>query len=365
MKKLIHLIAGARPNFMKIAPLFHAFSSEEWAITKIIHTGQHYDENMSNSFFDDFKLPMPDYNLGIGSGTHAEQTAKVMIEYEKLCELERPDWIIVVGDVNSTLACSLVAAKLLISVAHLEAGLRSYDRNMPEEINRLVTDQLCDLLWTPSFDGNENLLKEGISADKMDLVGNIMLDSFELLRDKIVDDSTTKQLGLEGVKYGVLTLHRPSNVDISLKLEKIVNEIIRISKLVTIVFPIHPRTEKRLKKFNLYDSLKLNNSVILCEPLSYIKFMNLVISSSLVITDSGGIQEETTYLNIPCFTLRKNTERPVTITLGTNRLIEPEDIKSSIEKVLNNVVFEHKCPELWDGNTAGRVVNSLKNRIFV
>ena len=317
---------------------------------------------MSESFFDDFKLPEPNYNLGVGSGTHAEQTAKVMIEYEKLCLSEHPNWVVVVGDVNSTVACSLVAAKLHIPVAHLEAGLRSFDRHMPEEINRIVTDQLSDLLWTPSIDGNENLIKEGIGKEKINLVGNIMLDSFEMVRNKIENDNTLNNLKLEGIDFGVLTLHRPSNVDNPNQLEKIVHALLSISKLLTIVFPIHPRTKKKLNEFNLYALLENNDSVILCDPLRYIQFMNLVISSKLVITDSGGIQEETTYLGIPCFTLRKNTERPITITLGTNMLVESSNLKENVEKALKVDHIDHKCPELWDGKTANRIVKSLKEK---
>ncbi len=365
MKKNIHLIAGARPNFMKIAPLYHALIKENWLNVKIVHTGQHYDQKMSDSFFKNLNLPEPDFNLNIGSGKHAEQTGKIMIAYEKLCEEDIPDWIIVVGDVNSTLACSLVASKLLIPVAHLEAGLRSYDREMPEEVNRILTDQICELLWTPSKDGDENLIKEGISEEKIEFVGNIMLDSFEMLRDKIANDNTKASLGLDEESYCVLTLHRPSNVDDQTQLEKIISEVILASEKIKIVFPIHPRTLGALEKYGLLTKLKDIDSIILLEPLDYIKFMNLVLSSVAVVTDSGGIQEETTYIGIPCFTLRDNTERPITITDGTNKLIKANEIHKCIDYVSTP---EYKTDKIaltyWDGKTAERVVNSLKNRVF-
>ncbi|MEM7401020.1 MAG: UDP-N-acetylglucosamine 2-epimerase (non-hydrolyzing) [Pseudomonadota bacterium] len=366
MKKNIHLIAGARPNFMKIAPLYHALIKRDWADVKLVHTGQHYDANMSDSFFQDLKIPAPDFNLNVGSGTHAQQTAQVMIEYEKLCANDKPEWVIVVGDVNSTIACSLVAAKLHIKVAHLEAGLRSRDRQMPEEINRIVTDQLSDLLWTPSIDGNENLKQEGIEANKIELVGNIMIDSFELQRDRIKSATSVQDHYLQDKSFAVLTLHRPSNVDEQSRFAKIIQEINLVSTLVSLVFPIHPRTKQKLKDFRLYDELSNNSNIKLCEPLGYIEFMNLVCSSQIVITDSGGIQEETTYLDIPCVTLRKNTERPITIKQGTNILVEPENLFTTVEKSLLKSSQRNQIqkPKYWDGQTANRVVNSLEKRLF-
>ncbi len=361
----IHLIAGARPNFMKIAPLYHELVNQDWVNAKIVHTGQHYDTNMSDSFFQDLLLPDPHFHLGVGSGLHGEQTAKIILEYEKLCLKNRPDWAIVVGDVNSTIACSLVAAKMGIKVAHLEAGLRSRDRSMPEEINRLLTDQISDLLWIPSLDAKENLINEGIPEEKIEFVGNIMIDSYELLKDKINSDHTKQKFGLDNVEYGTVTFHRPSNVDDEEKLLKIINGIQNVSKKLKLIFPIHPRTKKMMDHFNLYNQLEVNSQIILCEPLSYIQFMNLVISSKILITDSGGIQEETSYLGIPCLTLRENTERPITIKKGTNQLCKAENLEKICLDVLGKIrPNEVNSLELWDGETAKRVLKSLENHIL-
>jgi len=347
---------------MKIAPLYHALSKESWCSPRIVHTGQHYDANMSDAFFADLQLPKPEIHLGVGSGSHAEQTARVMIEYDKVCKDRRPDWIVVVGDVNSTLACALVGAKLLIPVAHLEAGLRSGDRTMPEEINRIVTDSIADVLWTPSQDGNEHLAREGVAADKVELVGNIMLDSFELLSPKIRAANMAQTLGLQKQGYGVVTLHRPSNVDDHEKLELIVSKLIAIARKLPLVFPVHPRTRQRLSDFGLAQKIQACPALHLTEPLSYIEFMSLIVDSRFALTDSGGVQEETSYLGIPCLTLRENTERPTTVTLGTNRLVNTGTVVPEVERVLSEPPRTECRIPLWDGRTAERVVASIRRR---
>lgn len=358
---LIDLIAAARPNFMKVAPLYHALAREQWCRPRIVHTGQHYDQKMSDAMFRDLGLPEPHLNLGVGSGSHAEQLGGVMIAYERALAGERPDWIVVVGDVNSTAACALVGAKLGIPVIHLEAGLRSGDRRMPEEINRLVTDAIADVLWTPSADADENLRNEGIPLERIDRVGNIMIDSYELLRDRIERAGTRSALGLEGKKYGVVTLHRPSNVDEASTLSELVAELIEVSKSMPLAFPLHPRTRKNLEKFGLMPQL-VGTQIRLCEPLSYIEFMNLVSGAALAITDSGGVQEETTYLGIPCITLRENTERPITLLEGSNRLVRPRDLLSNALESLQGGWNTGRKPALWDGHTAKRCVLALRRR---
>lgn len=357
---LIHLVAAARPNFMKIAPLYHALKNEDWAVPIIVHTGQHYDLNMSESFFRDLQLSEPDFHLGVGSGTHAEQTSQVMIAYEKLLSENCPHLVIVAGDVNSTLAATLAAVKLGIKVAHLEAGLRSFDRTMPEEINRLVTDVLADVLWTPSSDADLNLDREGIQQSKIIRVGNIMIDSLEMLRDKIKKQSTYKEFDLNPGDYGIVTLHRPSNVDKPDVLRSLCKILVSISKKVPLVFPVHPRTRKNLEQNKLISFLEESDELFLLGPISYVRFMNLVFNCRIAITDSGGIQEETTYLGIPCLTLRPNTERPVTIEKGTNQLCHLGDIEDKVDEILSKNIFRPANIEFWDGHTAGRVVKSIK-----
>ncbi len=362
MRKLkIHLIAAARPNFMKIAPLWHALQQESWCEAAIVHTGQHYDPNMSDAFFRDLQMPAPQFHLEVGSGSHAEQTGNVMIAYERIAQRERPDWIVVVGDVNSTAACAIVGAKLWIPVVHLEAGLRSRDRRMPEEINRLVTDAISDVLWTPSPDGDANLLAEGVPAERITRIGNIMIDSYEMQRGAIDVDSTRRTLGLEGRDYGVVTLHRPSNVDSREILTTLADALATVARRLPLVFAVHPRTRNKLEEFALRDRLT-TAGVTLIEPLGYIQFMNLVSGARAVITDSGGVQEETTYLGIPCLTLRENTERPITVTEGSNRLVQPAALVTTLDVALTSRERQGKRPELWDGKAAQRAVQDLRRR---
>jgi UDP-N-acetylglucosamine 2-epimerase (non-hydrolysing) len=366
MSYRIDLIAAARPNFMKVAPIHRALIATGGLFQpRLVHTGQHYDENMSGAFFRDLGLPAPDADLEVGPGTHAEQTGRVMIAYEKLCMQARPEFTIVVGDVNSTLACTLAAAKLNIPVAHLEAGLRSGDRTMPEEINRLATDAIADVLWTPSPDADENLLREGVPQTRICRVGNVMMDALEMSRDRIEQRRFARELGLPPGAYAIVTLHRPANVDEAAQLARVVATLETCAMRMPLVFPVHPRTRKRLVDFGLWAQVERCAAIRVLEPVGYIEFMSLLFTSAAAITDSGGLQEETTYLGIPCMTLRENTERPITLAEGTNRLVRLEDVPAMLELVGKREWPTGRKPALWDGHTARRVVDDLKRRLFI
>ncbi len=360
MLKKIFLIAAARPNFMKIAPLWRALKDGSDQLQPVlIHTGQHYDKNMSDVFFQDLGLPVPDVHLGVGGGSHAEQTAGVMIKFEKLCLAENPDLVLVVGDVNATMATTVVATKLHIPVAHVEAGLRSRDMTMPEEINRLLTDSVADLLLTPSADGSDNLRAEGVSEERIHLVGNIMIDTLVHSVEKARNNDAFKRFGVTKGNYGVVTLHRPANVDDPDNLAEILNEFTKVD--LPLLFPVHPRTTNVMEKYNLFEKCHLKDSqLILIEPLGYYNFMNLVIHCKLMLTDSGGLQEETTFLGIPCLTLRPNTERPITITEGTNELVTIDSIARHVGSVVAGTWKKGIVPELWDGQTAPRIAKILE-----
>lgn len=353
-------IVGARPNFMKIAPIYREFIRDRNKIAHMIcHTGQHFDDKMSNIFFCDLKLPKPDFYLGIGSGSHAEQTAKIMIKFEKVLIREKPDLIIVVGDVNSTLAASLVAAKMNIKIAHIEAGLRSFDRTMPEETNRIITDSVSDYLFVSERSGLENLKREGIDDEKIFFTGNIMIDNLIHYLPRTESSNILSKYGLIKKKFVVATIHRPSNVDSEDKLRKIIYFINKVATRRKIIFSIHPRTRLKIKTYNL-ERLFIQN-VILTEPFGYIDFLALLKNAELVITDSGGIQEESTFLKIQCLTIRNNTERPATVEIGTNQVVGADFEKTErfAYDVLNGKHKKGKIPELWDGKTAKRIAKIL------
>ncbi|MEM8884425.1 MAG: UDP-N-acetylglucosamine 2-epimerase (non-hydrolyzing) [Planctomycetota bacterium] len=356
----IACVVGARPNFMKMAPLVRELKRRGHE-TILVHTGQHYDENMSKVFFDDLGMPEPDVYLGVGSGSHSRQTATVMIEFERICEERKPDLIVVVGDVNSTLACALVGAKMWIPVAHVEAGLRSFDARMPEEINRVITDRISDLLLTPSPDGDANLEAEGIPADRVHLVGNIMIDSLLEHLERAKQSSIVSNLGLADGEYAVLTLHRPSNVDDPAVLTEVLDAVRDVSASLPVAFSCHPRTRQKIGQLPGLD-LDAGN-VKLLEPLGYIDFLSLVSRSRLVMTDSGGLQEETTALGIPCLTIRENTERPITVEQGTNRIVGTDGgrIREECARALSQPISKSRVPALWDGRTAGRVADVIES----
>lgn len=358
-KKIMHVV-GARPNFMKTAPIMRAMNDRFEQV--LVHTGQHYDDNMSAVFFEDLGLPQPDIYLGVGSASHAVQTAKIMMELEQIMMDDPPDLVMVVGDVNSTLAASLVCAKLHIPVAHVEAGLRSFDRMMPEEINRLVVDQVANLLLTPSRDGNAQLAKEGIPEERVEFVGNVMIDSLAYALERSEASTVRDALGLEDGQYAVLTLHRPSNVDDADTLRGILEALADIQERLPIIFPIHPRTKGRIEAFGLQPLLDAAPNLRITEPLGYIDFLRLYSGAQLVLTDSGGLQEETTYLKIPCLTLRFNTERPVTVSLGTNELVgnDPDVIRKAAFTVLDGKHKQGQIPEYWDGKTSIRIADACE-----
>jgi UDP-N-acetylglucosamine 2-epimerase (non-hydrolysing) len=362
MNKTVVHVVGARPNFMKIAPLMEAMRAEPRFHQVLINTGQHYDEAMAGSFFRELNLPVPDRDLGVGSGSHAVQTAKVMIAFEQVCLEIKPDMVVVVGDVNSTMAASLVAAKLNIRIAHVEAGLRSRDRTMPEEVNRIVTDRLADLLLTPSRDGDENLVAEGVPPERIHFVGNIMIDTLRRHLEVATFDRIRDRVAVEQRRYAVLTLHRPSNVDHRETFIGILSALKDIARDMPIVFPVHPRTRGRLAEFGLDGSL---DGLVLTEPFGYIDFLSLTSNARLILTDSGGLQEESTALGIPCLTMRENTERPSTISDGTNRLVgtRPADILAGYRDAMTSSK-PARLPELWDGRTAERITNVFRNYLL-
>lgn len=367
MKKKIISVVGARPNFMKVAPLHRQFQRVTGIEHRIVHTGQHYDENMSKVFFGDLELPAPDVYLGVGSGTHAVQTAKIMMEFEKVALEVQPDLVIVVGDVNSTLACSLVAVKLCVPVAHVEAGLRSFDPTMPEEWNRRLTDIIAEHLFVTEPSGVKNLIDEGVDGSRIHLVGDVMIDSLILFREKAAKRNALSEFGVAPREFMLVTLHRPSNVDVKENLEKILAIFEGIGSRTTIIFPIHPRTRKMIREFGLTERFAAIPSLRLTDPIGYLDFLCLMDRAALLLTDSGGIQEETTFLEVPCLTLRENTERPITIEQGTNQLVGLDVERTVAEglKALDGNGKRGVIPELWDGRAAERIVRILCEKMGV
>ena len=360
MTSLLHVV-GARPNFMKVAPVLRAASALPSTRQWLVHTGQHYDAAMSDSFFADLELPQPEVNLGVGSASHAVQTGRIMIEFEPVIDRLKPDWVVVYGDVNSTVACALVASKKRVKVAHVEAGLRSRDRDMPEEINRILTDQLADLCLTPSRDGDANLAQEGIATERICFVGNVMVDTLLHLQSRARELRAPETYGVAGKPYAFVTLHRPSNVDQRETLAELLMALDDLAGQMQVVFPIHPRTRQRIQDFGLSH---IARRVTLLDPLGYLEALSLVEKASLVLTDSGGLQEETTVLGVPCLTARPNTERPVTVTEGTNRLVAStrSAINAAVADVisrLGNGSFRPGRPEGWDGRAGERIATAL------
>lgn len=366
MIKVISVV-GARPNFMKVAPVHKAFIKKYAGVVnhKICHTGQHYDEKMSDIFFKQLNIPEPDFYLGVGGGSHAEQTGKIMIEFEKVLLNEKPDLVIVVGDVNSTIACSLTARKLNIKVAHVEAGLRSFDRTMPEELNRILTDSISDFLFVTEDSGVNNLRNEGVNEDKIFFVGNCMIDSLIDILPHSDKSGILNDLKLTPNNYVLVTMHRPSNVDNPERLKELINLLNDISAKRKLVFPVHPRTRKNLEQFGLMKNL--NKNIILTDPIGYVDFVSLIKNSELIITDSGGIQEESTYLGVQCITLRKSTERPSTVDIGSNQLVgeDFDKAKEAAIRVLNGYKKKGNVPPLWDGKSAERIADILVDELRV
>lgn len=352
-------VAGARPNFMKIAPILREMKKHQSLQPKLVHTGQHYDNKMSDVFFKELQIPAPDIHLNVGSGTHAEQTAEIMKRFEAVVLQEKPDWVVVLGDVNSTLACSVTAAKLHVPVAHVEAGLRSYDRTMPEEINRLVTDAIAEVLFTTEKSGNENLIKEGKPESQIYFTGNVMIDSLVFAKPQINRSQVSTDLKLPDKSYCITTLHRPSNVDDPKTLAKIFEIFDTIQNKLSVVFPIHPRTRKMIETFGLSDKVSKMKNLRLMDPVGYFDFVSLTAHAKMAITDSGGLQEETTYLGVPCLTMRENTERPITIEVGTNTLVGSDEqlIYSKVDEIIKGTYKNGSVPELWDGRAAERITN--------
>jgi len=356
--KILH-VAGARPNFMKVAPVMRALAARG-ATSILVHTGQHYDEAMSDAFFTDLGLPQPDVHLEVGSGSHAAQTARIMERIEPVLIEHRPDLTAVVGDVNSTIASALVCAKLGLAIAHVEAGLRSFDRSMPEEINRVLTDQVSDLLFTTSPEAEDNLVAEGIAREKIHFVGNPMIDSLESHRERARSSNALTTFGVAPAAYGLVTLHRPSNVDDPETFRRILDALLDVSREIPLVFPAHPRTVKMIGEFDLGVSVS-GSSLAVVEPLGYLDFLHMMANARIVLTDSGGIQEETTILGVPCLTLRWNTERPITVSMGTNRLVgtDPDAIRREALAVLAAPPPPAARPPLWDGKAGDRIADVI------
>jgi UDP-N-acetylglucosamine 2-epimerase (non-hydrolysing) len=354
--KIIHVM-GARPNFMKVAPVYRAIQAKGFAEQLLVHTGQHYDAGMSDVFLQQLEIPVPDFNLSVGSGTHAAQTAEIMIRFEQVLMESRPDLVLVYGDVNSTLAAAIVCSKLHIKIGHVEAGLRAFDRTMPEEINRVLTDQVADLLFTPSQDGNDNLQREGVAPEKIFLVGNVMIDTLIHLLPKAL----ALPSGKHSDPYVLLTLHRPSNVDNLTVLREMLETTLDVSGGMNVVFPVHPRTRKRLNDIGV--NTEFSSHLELLEPVPYIEFLALQHAAQVVLTDSGGVQEETTFLGVPCLTLRENTERPVTVSCGTNTLVgtDMQKLRSEFSKIKSGSARKGSIPPLWDGKTGERIADILKS----